>query len=82
MAIKWNSPIMYRTHLRKSVQKEHEWLRPFSSRHAMKLDAVGRDILVSTERWVGQTRRRDVSLSALKRRDGVLQDFPHQPQHR
>ena len=64
------------------MQKEHEWFRSLSSRHAVKLYAIGGDILMSTEGRIGQTGRGDFSLRALKRLDWVLQDLPRQPQHR
>ena len=64
------------------MQQKHQWLGPLSHRHAVELDAIGSDVLVSTQLGICQASGWHVSLAALKGLDRVLDDFPDQSKYR
>ena len=64
------------------MQQKHQWLGPLSHRHAVELDAIGGDVLVSTQLGICQASWWHVSLAALEGLDRVLDDFPDQSKHR
>lgn len=69
-------------YLWKSMQQKHQWLGPLSHRHAVELDTIGGDVLVSTKLWIGQACGWHVSLAALEGLDRVPNDIPDHSKHR